>query len=151
MNKEGLQLLRVVIQRDASMTTAVKAGDCKAIAAGMNAWMPADMQLEAVDVYHAMKGAAGFAMPTHNSEVLRARIDAMPTLFAARINAGLRDEPGIGAMQTIANELNLSPSAEEQVTLADVEAAMDVAVVAQPEVVAAGSAALIGISKIGSP
>lgn len=125
MNREGLALLRCVIERIEGLREDVRRGDCRVIAAAVNGFMPADMQITPNDVYYALIDSPQFKRPAPlNSEVLRARIDRVPELFSARLN---------GDWQAIANELNRSPNPEEQVTLADVRAAMDVRVVPKPE------------------
>lgn len=147
MNREGLNLLRMVIERHAGLEDAVKQGDCKSIAAAVNGSMPPDMQITAVDVYQSLRGAPNFGMPTHNSQVVRARIDSMPTLYSARLNAALKGKPGEGAIQTIVNELNLSPDPAEHVTHADVVAAMELAVEPAPEKVVSATAELVGTAR----
>lgn len=149
MNAEGLILLRAVIERTASLNGAVKKGDCKAIVAEVNGWLPADMKVGEADVYNAMKGRAEFPGPEHNAEVLRARIDKIPVLYSARINCALAGEAGVGARQAIANELNRSPDPAEHVSLADVDAAMAIRVAPRPDNPAAGAADMVGASKLG--
>lgn len=149
MNAEGLILLRAVIERTASLNGAVKKGDCKAIVAEVNGWLPADMKVGEADVYNAMKGRAEFAGPKHNAEVLRARIDKIPVLYSARINCALAGEAGVGARQAIMNECNLSSNAAEHVTLADVDAAMAIRVAPQPTKTAEGAADLVGKGAAG--
>ena len=149
MNREGLTLLRAVIERNVKLKDAVKRGQCDIIAADLNGWMPPDMQITPVDVAQALKGHPEFPVPQHNAGVLRKRIDGVPALFSARISCALRGEAGIGGLQAIVNELNLSPDPKEHVTLADVEAAMGLAAVPIPENVVAGAAKMVGTSKLG--
>lgn len=140
LNKEGQALLRAVIARQANLQQAVKEGNCKAIAAGLNSWFPPELRLSEVDVYNALKGSEGFGMPKHNAEVLRERIVRNPVLYSALVN---------GDAQTIANELNLSPYAAEQVTVADVKAALEVKPAPKPENVSAGAATMTGSARMG--
>lgn len=144
MNAEGLTLLRAVVERTAGLNGAVKKGDCKAIAAEVNGWMPEGMKVSEADVYYAMKDRPEFKGPARNAEVLRARIDKMPTLFSARINCALAGDAGVGARQAIMNECNLSPDPAQHVTFEDVEAAMALRVAPSPEKPAAGAADLVG-------
>jgi hypothetical protein len=61
-------------------------------------------------------------------------------LFSARLNSDY---------QTIVNELNLSPNPDEQVTVADVAAAMALRAVPLPERPVRAAAALQGVARIG--
>lgn len=149
MNSEGRALLAAVIARDASLKDHVKKGDCKAIAAALNGYMPKDMQITPVDVYQSLQGVPGFAMPQHNAKVLRARIDKVAVLYSARINVALRGAGGEGAIQAIVNELNLAADPTEHVTTADVVAAMELRAAPAPTDTAAGAAALEGAAGIG--
>jgi hypothetical protein len=149
MNHEGRKLLAAVIGRDASLKDHVKKGDCKAIAAAVNGYMPKDMQISPVDVFQSLAGSPGFAMPEHNAEVLRARIDKVGVLHSARINVALRGAGGEGAIQAIVNELNLSADPTEHVTVADVTAAMELRIAPAPTDTAAGAAALVGRADLG--
>lgn len=149
MNKEGLALLRAVIERDAAIAADVETGNCDVIAVHINGFMPADMQITPVDVHQALAEHPKYRQPEHNAEVLRARIDKIPFLHSARLQASMRGDYGVFAMQTIVNELNLSSDPKEHVTLADVEAAMNVRVEKQPAEVAAGAATMIGTSGLG--
>lgn len=125
MNREGLALLRCVIERIEGLQEDVKRGDCRVIAIAVNSFMPPDMQITPNDVYYALLDSPHFRRPgLRNAEVLRARIDCVPELFSARLH---------GNHQAIVNELNKSPNPEEQVTLADVRAAMDIRAVPKPE------------------
>lgn len=138
LNREGMALLGAVINMHAELGELVKRGECKLIAFRLNFFMPADMQLSAQDVYDAIKDRNDFGGPKMNLEILRTRIDAMPVLHSARIS---------GDIQAIVNELNLLP--DVRVTVVDVDAAMKLRAVPKPTRVAAGSAALIGTSRIG--
>jgi hypothetical protein len=140
MNKEGTALLATFIARTEALAKMVKSGDCKALAVAVNAWLPADMQLSPVDVYHAIKTHADFPVPKVNVELLHARIMKIPHLFSALVNSDA---------QTIANELNMSPEPSEQVSLADVKAALDFKPAPKPENVVAGSAAMVGVGTQG--
>lgn len=130
-------LLRAVIERDASLVSAIETGDCKVIAATVNGYMPADLQITPVDVYQALKDRPGFRLPTLNAEILRDRIDKMPTLYSARIN---------NDAQCILNELHI---AGDPVSLIDVEVAMTVRALPKPDRIIQGSAAMAGISRLG--
>ena len=134
MNSEACTLLRCIIERTASLDEAVRAGDCNAIALMLNGWMPPGMQLTPADIAQALPGGQ---RPTRNAQVLRARIDAIPVLYSARIN---------GDAQCILNELHIIG---DGVSLADVQAALAVQALPRPSFVVQGSASLFGASRIG--
>jgi hypothetical protein len=140
MNQEGTTLLSTFIARTDSLAKMVKTGDCNALAVAVNAWLPADMQLTPIDVYHAVKGHPDFEAPKVNVELVRDRIMKIPQLFSALVNSDV---------QTIANELNMSPNPADQVTLADVKAALDLKAAPAPTNVAAGTAQMVGVGGQG--
>lgn len=146
MNAEGYKLLGAVIARDAALKGAVAKGDCKVIAAALS-WIP--YEITPVDVHNAIKDLPDYPKAEKNAGELRKRIDSDPVLFSARISSAMRGEAGVGGLQAIVNELNKSPDPAQQVSLADVEAAMGFAPVAQPTNVAAGEANLVGKSGLG--
>lgn len=144
MNREGLGLLGVLIDRMESLTPLVMVGDCKSITITLNTFLPIDLQITPSDVYLAMNtrsSLGGFVKM--NSQVLRARIDAIPSLYSARISGGS------GGWQTIANELNMDPNVAEQVSIKDVQEAMDLNAVPAPERVMQGAVAMVGIASLG--
>lgn len=140
MNPEGYALLGLVISKIAGIEEEVKRGDCKVIAVVVNQVMPPGMQLTPADIYYAIKDRPDFGAVKMNAEILRARIDAMPVLYSARIS---------GDLQAILNELNMDTSITPTATLDDVRAAMAVRMVPQPERVVQGAAGLVGRAFIG--
>lgn len=140
LNGEGTELLRALIGRMSELTPDVERGDCKAIAAKLNGWLPQDLELSPADVFAAVRSRPDFGGPRMNVEILRARIDANPVLYSARIN---------GDRQAIFNELNMDPELVGQITIADVDAAMNLRPVPRPVLVVSGAAALVGTSRIG--
>lgn len=141
LNREGTALLGAVIGMTADMNRFVEVGDCESLAVMVNAWMPVGLKVSSADVYHAVKDRSDFGGPKVNSDILRARIDAMPVLYSARIS---------GDIQAIVNELNRLPDfAARPVSPEDVKAAMAVRAVQKPIKVAQGAAAMVGTSRVG--
>lgn len=143
MDGEGAALLGLVISRIDGIEELVRKGDCASIAAVVNQVMPPGAQLRPSDVYLAIKDRADFGVVTMNVEILRARIDANPLLYSARIHA---DE---GGCQAILNELLLDPNLIPPPTLADVKAAMALRVAPKPTLVVRGAATLVGLGGQG--
>jgi hypothetical protein len=143
VDREGAALLGLVIARIDGIEELVRTGDCAAIAAVVNQVMPPGAKLRPSDIYLAIKDRADYGVLTMNVEILRARIDANPVLYSARLHA---DE---GGCQAILNELLLDPNLIPQPTLADVKAAMALRVVPKPERVARGAATLVGKTFLG--
>lgn len=139
LNRDGVALLGALIDRMDALAPDVERGDCATIAAKLNGFMPPELQLSPADVYAAVADRPDFGGPRMNVEILRARIDANPVLYSARLN---------GDHQAIFNELNMDAELAGKITMADVDAAMRLRVVPRPERTVAGSAALVGIARI---
>jgi hypothetical protein len=143
VNREGAVLLGLVIGRIAGIEEEVRRGDCKVIAAVVNQIMPPEMQLTPADVYQAIRNRPDFPEITMNAHILRARIDAIPVLYSARLNADA------GGMQTILNELIKDTDLVPVPSLDDVKAAMALRREPKPELVVCGAASLVGAARVG--
>lgn len=138
LNRDGISLLRQLIDRMDGMRRHVQIGDCKSIAVELNYWMPDDVSLSAADVYAAIADHPEYPRINVNIEILRARIDAMPTLYSARLNSD---------HQTILNELNMVQELVGKVTADDVKAAMSLRAVPKPTIVVTSAAKLTGTAR----
>lgn len=137
MNREGVVLLRALIDKSDGLGVLIREGNCKAIAIALNAFLPGDLEIFPADVFAAIKDRPDFGGVKMNVEILRARIDAMPVLFSARLS---------GDHQAILNEIvRESP----EVTIAEVKAAMELRAVPQPSLTSSGAAALVGRARVG--
>jgi hypothetical protein len=138
LNAEGSALLRVLIFKMWSLNEARENGDCAAMAATINTWMPPGLKVSAADVQAAL-GRSPSAAITVNLVLLRTKIDKTPSLFSARLS---------GDYQAILNEVIADPELRHA-TLADVVEAMALRPVSRPTLTVAGSAKLIGKAALG--
>lgn len=133
MNADGIALLRLLIFKMWSLNEARENGDCAAMAATINTWMPPGMKISAADVQAAL-GRSPSAAVAVNLVLLRTKIDKTPALYSARLSSDY---------QAILNEVIADPELK-QATLADVVEAMAMRPVARPTLTVAGSAKMVG-------
>jgi hypothetical protein len=138
MNAEGIALLRQLIFKMWSLNEAREYQNCEAIAVEINTWMPPELKITAAHVDLALRGSPRSDVSV-NTMLLRTKIDKTPHLHSARINCDY---------QAILNEVVTDTNLRDA-TLADVVEAMALARVPPPKLVVAGSAALVGKSRIG--
>lgn len=139
MNKEGLALLSALIDRLDSAADKLATGNCRGIAIIINTWLPADMKVTPNDVFEAVKDKPAFRRQLINLELLRDVIDKNPHLHSARIS---------GSHQAILNELLIGTDLTG-ITMADVELAMALKPVPQPDKVSRGFVTLRGRAALG--
>lgn len=138
LNADGTALLRLLILKMWSLNEARENGDCAAMAAQINTWMPTGMKVSAADVQAALGRSPSMAVSV-NIVLLRTKIDKTPALYSARLN---------GDYQAILNEVIRDPELV-QATLADVVEAMAMRPVARPTLTVAGSVKMIGKAAMG--